>query len=80
MANWASQRKHPYTALGLSRLKCIACDQPAVAQFQVCADGNVYRPVCSEHDRQINSAVLCLMGHPDVDTVMREYMEVTDSE
>lgn len=52
-------RRKPYTAIGLSRMKCIrGCGRPARYQWQICSDGNVYRGVCAEHDVELNELVM----------------------
>jgi len=68
-------RRKPYTGMGVSRLPCVACGQPAVHQWQVCADGNLYRPVCLVCDAALNRMVLRFMRDPDADTKVRRYRE-----
>lgn len=55
-----TRRTKPYTAAGLARMKCaaIGCNNRAIYQFEICADGNNWRPVCAEHDAKINEAVM----------------------
>ena len=69
-------RKMPYTAIGIKRLKCFRCGQKAHAQWQICADNNVYRPLCKKCDVKLNAMVLDFMGYPDRETVMRCYENV----
>lgn len=57
-------RKKPYTQIGMLRLKCFRCGAPAVHQWQVCSDGNVYRPLCLACDIGLNDAALRYMRHP----------------
>ncbi len=52
------QRKKPYTQIGISRLKCIRCENNASFQWNICADGNVYRPLCAECDVELNEMVM----------------------
>lgn len=72
-----SDRKTPYTARGISRVTCYVrwCDDKATAQFQVCADNNVYRPLCVLHDLRMNTKALEVLGmHPvDVASKMTAY-------
>jgi hypothetical protein len=58
-------RKKPYTEIGIRRLKCFRCGKPAMHQWQICADGNQYRPICEECDIALNEMVLKWMGFPD---------------
>lgn len=51
-------RTKPYTALGIRRAKCIRCDAPAYAQWQICADDRVFRPICTDCDIGINDLVM----------------------
>jgi len=51
-------RKNPYTINGLKRLKCFRCGRQAVHQWQICSDGNVYRPLCLKCDIMLNKMVL----------------------
>lgn len=52
-------RRKPYTAIGLSRMKCIrGCGRKAAYQWQICADGNTYRGVCPSCDVELNEIVM----------------------
>lgn len=53
-----TERKKPYTQIGISRMKCVRCGNPARFQWNICADGNVYRPICSECDVELNEIVM----------------------
>lgn len=61
-----SGRKQPYTEAGVRRLGCVRCDAPAVFQWQCCADGNIWRPICPPCDVELNAVVLKFMRDPDV--------------
>jgi len=40
-------------------MKCIrGCGRQARYQWQICSDGNAYRPVCAEHDVELNELVM----------------------
>jgi len=56
-------RRKPYTVIGLRRLKCAnwKCNNRAEHQWQACADGGQFRPVCAECDIVINTFVLYFM-------------------
>lgn len=52
-------RRRPYSAIGIARMKCIrGCGRRARYQWQICSDGNVYRPVCRECDVELNEMVM----------------------
>lgn len=70
---WKRSRKKPYTEAGIQRLACIRCGNQAKFQWQICADGNNYRPLCAACDVALNRMVLEWAGHPNVDSVMEEY-------
>jgi hypothetical protein len=68
-------RRKPYTAIGIGRVPCFRCGEPSAYQWQVCADGNVYRGLCRECDVALNRLVLWWMKDPDIDTKMLRYEE-----
>lgn len=58
-------RKKPYTAIGISRVKCAKsrCEKPGESQWQCCALANRWFPLCREHDVELNElACTFLMG------------------
>jgi len=57
-------RKKPYTAIGIERLKCVRCGRPATQQWAACADGNLWRPICTRCDIALNHLVLKFMRDP----------------
>ncbi|MDD3092307.1 MAG: hypothetical protein PHG80_11835 [Methanoregulaceae archaeon] len=71
-----SNRKTPYTQRGLSRLKCVRCGARASTQWQICSDGNTYRPLCRSCDIDLNKLVLEWIGHPDAEELLAKYTEV----
>ena len=73
--SWKTKRKQPYTVDGLKRLKCIRCGDKAVFQWQICSDGNNYRPLCGFCDIELNNAVLHFMKHPDRIAMVKAYAE-----
>jgi len=73
MSAWNIRRKKPYYELGIRRLKCIRCGDTASEQWQVCADGNNYRPLCLACGDALNGMVLKWMGHPNPRAAIREY-------
>jgi len=66
-------RRKPYTVIGLKRKACVRCSRRASSQWQICADGCVYRPVCEDCDLQLNRLVLEWAGFPDVEEKMAAY-------
>jgi len=73
MADWNTKRNTPYTAIGIVKLKCIRCGRPAKYQWQICSDGNNYRPLCGNCDAAINRLVLRWMKHPNASKLISEY-------
>ena len=73
MRPWMIKRRTPYTVIGIQRKECIRCGAPAATQWNICADGNHYRPVCYDCDDAINRLVLEFMRHPNVDKILKEY-------
>jgi NAD-dependent SIR2 family protein deacetylase len=59
--------------IGIRRLKCFRCGKKAKYQWQICADGNQYRPICEECDIALNEMVLKFMGFPDWQEKMEAY-------
>lgn len=68
-------RKKPYTVIGVRRLKCFRCGSPAEAQWQICSDGNVYRPICVACDIALNEVVLRFMRFRDWRSKIRAYRQ-----
>lgn len=75
MKKWEIIRKQPYTELGIKRLKCIRCGDPATRQWQICSDGNNYRPLCDKCDIHLNLHVLVFMRHPNKKQLHKEYVK-----
>jgi len=74
MATDKRGRRKPYTQIGIRRLPCFRCGRkPSVYQWRVCADGNVWRPLCGPCDVAMNAAVLRFMRHPHWKAIMAEY-------
>lgn len=66
-------RRTPYTGRGITRMACVRCGEPAATQWQVCADGGVFRPLCLSCDVALNEMVLCWAGDPDAEAKMAAY-------
>lgn len=67
-------RREPYTQIGIRRLKCFRCGSPAQFQWQICSDGNQYRPICLNCDIELNKLVLQFMGFPDWEEKLTKYI------
>ena len=65
----------PYTQAGIERLLCsyAGCGQRAYAAWGACADDNVHRPMCPEHDYACNVAALWMSGDPEADEKLDRY-------
>lgn len=66
-------RLKPYTIDGMRRVKCCRCGARAETQWEICADGNQYRPLCLSCDIALNNLVLQFMGFSDADAKMAAY-------
>jgi hypothetical protein len=69
-------RRRPYTQIGIRRLPCFrfeVCGNMAEYQWNVCADGNLYRPLCAQCDVALNAMVLRWMLHPDAQRLIEDY-------
>jgi len=69
----ASNRRKPYTAHGIKRVPCVRCGNPAVHQWQICADGNIYRGLCLACDIELNALVLAWANDPQAGEKIRQY-------
>ena len=66
-------RRKPYTAIGIRRLRCIRCGDQAKYQWQICADGNTWRPICAECDYELNKLVMLWMFGNTRDDAIEKY-------
>lgn len=66
-------RRTPYTEKGIRRIPCARCGSPSRYQWQICADGNVYRGLCVACDVALNEMVLLWVGDPLADAKMEAY-------
>lgn len=67
-------RRIPYTVLGIARVPCFRCGKPSRYQWQVCADGRVYRALCAACDVALNRLVLQWMRDPDWKAKLSRYV------
>lgn len=68
-------RREPYTEIGVRRLPCVRCGTKARFQWSVCADGNLFRPLCTACDISLNELVLKWMNDPNWATKITTYRE-----
>lgn len=68
-----SRRRKSYTTIGIRRKQCVRCGAKANATWEICADGNYKRPLCTACDIALNRLVLEWVGHPDVEALMDKY-------
>lgn len=66
-------RKKPYTSKGIARLPCFRCGRPAYHQWQICSDGNIWRPLCIPCDVDLNRRVLEWANDPDAKAKIQAY-------
>ena len=66
-------RKTPYTEIGIKRLKCFRCGEKASYQWQICSDGNIFRPLCTKCDIEMNEIVLKFMKFPNWQEKINNY-------
>lgn len=64
-------RRKPYTTDGVKRLPCFRCGRAAYHQWQVCADGGLFRPICVPCDVELNALVLRWMGMTEAEVKER---------
>jgi hypothetical protein len=70
---WARKRRKPYTEAGIKRLGCARCGKQSQYRWQICSDGNNYRPICLDCDIELNRAVLEFFGHPERERLITEH-------
>jgi hypothetical protein len=68
----------PYTQAEIERADCFRCGSPASHQWQVCADHNIWRPLCFSCDVQLNRQTLEWMGHPQAHALMLDYISTRE--
>ena len=76
-------RKKPYTEIGIRRLKCFRfdiCGNMAKFQWNICSDGNEFRPICLECDVALNETVLKFMGFADWKEKIKAYKVLKNAE
>lgn len=69
-------RRKPYSDAGIRRLPCFRCGKPSRFQWNACADGGLYHPLCSACDVELNRMVLVWMNYPNAENVAQGYAEL----
>ncbi len=72
-------RKKPYTQIGVKRLPCARCGEKAEYSWSICADGNLFRPICLKCDIELNRMVLEWIKDPDIEKKMEKYVRQKSS-
>lgn len=72
------RRGRPYTESQLYKLPCHCCGAPARFQWNACADGNIWRPLCPGCDVRINIAVLRVLDPVRWKSKVRAYCKQID--
>jgi len=68
-------RRKPYTEIGVRRKKCVRCGERATYQWQMCSDGNVFRPLCAKCDVELNEMVMRWIWNDSREEDLRLYRE-----
>lgn len=80
LVGWLNEKadppgERPWTNAEIADADCFRCGQPAQHQWQVCADDNIWRPLCWACDVELNRRTLEWMGHPRRAVLMAAYVE-----
>jgi endogenous inhibitor of DNA gyrase (YacG/DUF329 family) len=67
-------RKIPYTKIGVRRLPCTRCGNKSESQWSICADNNLFRPLCTKCDIDLNRLVLKWVNDKDINKKMEIYI------
>jgi hypothetical protein len=66
-------RTKPYSNAGVRRSKCVRCGAEASATWQICADNNHYRAICTTCDIDLNGLVLRWANDPNAEEKIKKY-------
>lgn len=69
-------RLRPYTNREIVKIGCVRCGAPSSAQWQVCADGNQFRGLCSECDIELNRLILKFFEIPNAAQLLAKYRKI----
>ncbi len=74
-AGKALGRRKPYTQIGIGRLACARCaKRPAVHQWNCCALGNLWIPLCLKCDIDLNRLTMEWLGVPNQVSLLDTYV------
>ncbi len=67
-------RTKPYTERGIRRIPCPRCGKPSVHQWQICATGRIFMPMCAKCDVELNEYILTFFNYPNREALMDTYI------
>lgn len=68
-------RRKPYTEIGIRRLACARCGaKPAVHQWNCCALGNLWIPLCLNCDIDLNRLTMIWLNVRDREVLLDAYV------
>ena len=70
---WGDSKPEPFFQEEIGDEKCVRCGAPATFQWQICSDGNNYRPICTPCDIGLNKAALEYVKHPRAAELIEAY-------
>ena len=69
-------RRKPYTERGITRVECYRCRRrSATEQWNICALGGRYVPLCEQCGTALNVLVLRWARVPDREALMEQYRQ-----
>lgn len=68
-----ARRYRAYPQAELEKMKCFRCGKKAKFQWNACADGNVWRPLCAACDVALNVIVVSWLYPKDWVTKIKAY-------
>jgi hypothetical protein len=66
-------RAERYLADEITDVPCLRCGEPSKQQFNVCANGGHFVPLCPACDVALNELVLTWLGVENTDALMAAY-------
>lgn len=81
-AAFGGGRRRPYTVAGIHRLLCSVrgCGRQAWATWSGCADDNMHRPLCPEHDVELNAIASRWWGDPEAEAKLEHYRQLVEDD
>ena len=68
-------RKKPYTNEEIAELPCVGCGQPAVHQWNCCANENRWMAICLNCDVALNEIFLAFIRMPGRHKTLKRYRD-----